>query len=83
MRGGRVAGAPLPLSRMARTALDAGRPGDALSTWFPTAAPRLHRDARGRVWLDVLHTAATPECHRSPHLVIYQRLDVTEALRLR
>jgi len=34
-------------------------------------------------WLDVLHTAETPESHRSPHLVIYQRIDVTEALRLR
>jgi hypothetical protein len=80
LRGGKLVGEPLPLSRAARTALDAGRPRDALSTWFPAAAPRLFRAADGRVWLDVLHTAETPERLRTPHFVIYQRREVTSLL---
>ena len=43
LRNGRLIGAPIPLSRNAKTALDAKRPDDALATWFASAAPRLHR----------------------------------------
>ncbi|HUG37081.1 MAG TPA: hypothetical protein VML54_09045, partial [Candidatus Limnocylindrales bacterium] len=71
LRGGRIAGAPIPLSRMAETARD----GNALSTWFPTAAPRLYRRPDGRVWLDVLESASPPDPHRSPTYVIYHRVD--------
>ena len=39
------------------------------------------RDANGRVWLDVLTTVATPERHKSPHLVVYERTEVTNYLR--
>jgi hypothetical protein len=81
LRKGRLIGAPIPLSRNAKTALDAKRPDDALATWFASAAPRLYRAADGRVWLDVLYTAQTPEGHGSPHYVIYQRREVTDLLK--
>ena len=80
LRGGRLVGAPVALSRNAKTALDANRPDDALATWFASAAPRLYHQADGRVWLDVLYTAQTPERHGSPHYVIYQRSDVRDIL---
>ena len=80
LRAGRVVGEPLALSRTARTALGSGRAGDALSTWFPCAAPRLFRHAGGRVWLDVLQTKEPPNRHKSRHYVVYQRLDVTDLL---
>lgn len=81
LRGGRVVGGPIALSRNAKAAIDANRGDDALASWFATAAPRLYRPATGRVWLDVLFTAQTPERHGSPHYVIYQRRDVTDVLK--
>ena len=81
LRGGRLVGRPIALSRNARTAIDAKRGDDALATWFAIAAPRLYRQADGRVWLDVLYTAQTPERHGSPHYVIYQRREITESLK--
>lgn len=81
LRGGKVIGAPIVLSRNAKTAIDTKRGDDALATWFATAAPRLYRQADGRVWLDVLYTAQTPERHGSPHYVIYQRRELTDQLK--
>ncbi|MDO8477673.1 MAG: hypothetical protein Q7W02_16030 [Candidatus Rokubacteria bacterium] len=81
LRGGKIVGAPIMLSRNARTAIDAKRADDALASWFPTAAPRLYRPADGRVWLDVLYTAQTPERHGSPHYVIYHRRELTNLLK--
>jgi hypothetical protein len=77
VRAGRVEGPPLSLSGTARAALDSGRAHDALSVWFPTPAPRVARATDGRVWLDVVHTAATPSAHKSPHLIIHQRVEIT------
>jgi hypothetical protein len=81
LRGGQLVGGPIALSRNARTAIDAKRGDDALATWFASPAPRLYRQADGRVWLDVLYTAQTPESHGSPHYVIYQRREVTDSLK--
>jgi hypothetical protein len=78
LRSGRIAAPPVALSRMAETALRQGKTADALSAWFPTAAPHLFRSPDGRVWLDVLYTAHTPEPHQSSSYVIYQRRDITE-----
>ena len=77
VRGGVVEGPPIPLSQMARRA---ARWQDALGNWFPSAAPRLHRSKDGRVWLDTLQVAETPERHASPHPVVYQRLDLTDRM---
>jgi hypothetical protein len=81
LRGGRVVGAPIPLSRNARGAIDANRGPDATASWFTTPAPRIYRQADGRAWLDVLYTAQTPESHGSPHYVIYLRHEMTDALK--
>lgn len=81
LRGGKVVGAPIPLSRNAKAAIDAHRGDDATASWFATAAPRLYRPSGGRVWLDVLYTAQTPERHGSPHYVIYLRRELTDALK--
>jgi hypothetical protein len=81
LRGGRLIGAPIVLSRNAKTAIDAKRGDDAVATWFATAAPRLYRQGDGRVWLDVLYTAQTPERHASPHYVIYLRHELTDVLK--
>lgn len=81
VRGGVVEGAPIALSRLAVAAVEAGRTEDAPSVWFPSAAPRLYRDARSRAWLDVLGTLVTPQRHASPHYVVYMRHDVTERLK--
>ena len=69
------------LSRLARMTAAAGKEKTALSSWFPVAAPRLFRHANGRIWLDVLTTAAVPEEHKAPHLVIYTRTEVTSYLK--
>ncbi|HEY5724901.1 MAG TPA: hypothetical protein VIX40_03005, partial [Methylomirabilota bacterium] len=53
---------------------------DVLGSWFPSAAPRIHRQPDGRLWLDTLHVAETPAAHRAAHPVVYQRIDVTERL---
>lgn len=82
LRGGVLEGTPIPLSRMARTARDARRPQDAMSTWFPSAGPRLFRHANGRAWLDVLSAVETPPKHKAPYFVIYQAHEVTDLLRV-
>lgn len=77
VRDGAVDGAPIPVSQMARRAK---RPADALGNWFPSTAPRVHRQPDGRLWLDTLQVAETPEAHGAAHPVVYQRIDVTERL---
>lgn len=77
VRDGVVDGPPIPVSQMARRAK---RPADVLGSWFPSAAPRIHRQPDGHLWLDTLHVAETPAAHRAAHPVVYQRVDVTERL---
>ena len=81
LRGGNIEGTPIVLSRLARMTAVGGKQKEALSSWFPVAGPRLFRHANGRVWLDVLTTVATPEQHKSPHFVVYERTEVTNYLR--
>jgi hypothetical protein len=80
VRAGRIEGAPVMLSTTATDVVARGRPDDALSVWFPCPGSQLTRVA-GRVWLDVLQTAATPASHASPHIVVYQSVDVTDLAR--
>src|SRR5262249_31889216 len=75
---GRPTGQRVELVALARAARAAGRPADAVGTWFPSPAPRLYRDAQGRAWLDVLYTAVPPRSHLSPRYVVHRRQDVTE-----
>jgi hypothetical protein len=77
IRDGAVEGPPIPVSQLARRAK---RWEDALGNWFPSAAPRIHRQADGRLWLDTLQVAETPERHGAPHPVVYQGIDLTDRL---
>lgn len=77
VRDGVVDGPPIPVSQMARRAK---RWEDALGNWFPSTAPRIHRQPDGRLWLDTLQVAETPERHRSAHPVVYQGIDITDRL---
>jgi hypothetical protein len=82
LRNGVLQGGPIGITRLARTdAVDDHRLQNALSAWFPTAAPRLFHDSNGRVWLDVLYTAATPERDNLVHIIVYARHEVTGVLR--
>ena len=81
VRAGRLAGPPIPLSGLASAAFTAGQPQEAPSVWFPVAAPRLHRGADGRVWLDVLQTVVPPSRQRSVYYVVYQRRELTDFFR--
>jgi hypothetical protein len=75
IRNGKVEGAPIVLSRLARLP-GAGAKSQGLSSWFPVANPRLFRRAAGDIWLDVLSTVVPPEHHKSPTYVIYQRVEL-------
>jgi hypothetical protein len=77
IRGGAVDPSPIPVSTMARRAK---RPADALGNWFPSTAPRIHRQPDGRLWLDTLQVTETPEAHGAAHPVVYQRVDITTRL---
>lgn len=80
IRRGAIDGAPIPLTRLVATAVAAGRPEQALGTWFPATAPRIHRDPNGRAWLDVLHAFEPDGSAAAPILIAYQRIDLTDWL---
>jgi hypothetical protein len=75
IRGAKVEGESIPLSRLARLSDAAGK-SQGMSSWFPVANPRLFRRPAGDLWLDVLSTAVPPEHHKSPSYVIYQRVEL-------
>lgn len=79
IRRGAADGPPIPLTRAVQASVAAGKAEMALSTWFPSAAPRIHR-ANGRAWLDVLHAFEVDSSTKAPNLIVYQRVDLTEAL---
>ncbi len=73
-RDGRRLADPLPVTRFASSSLRHGEPAEALSAWFPGAAPALFRAADGRIWADVL-VALIPS--GAPGVIVWRRLDVT------
>jgi hypothetical protein len=81
LQNGNIVGAPIVLPGLARTAAAAAREKSALSSWLPVAGPKLFRHRNGRVWLDVLTTAAVSEEPKWPHLIVYQRTEVTSYFR--
>lgn len=48
-----------------------------MSTWWPTAAPRLFRHPSGRVWLDVLQSMVHKASSDDFALIVHQRYEVT------
>jgi hypothetical protein len=73
---GKMVGEPIPVAQWVRRSIDAGTPDAALSAKFPAAAPRLYRDPKGRLWLDLLETLIPED---GPKLIVYQRVDLTES----
>ena len=81
IRNGTLDATPVLLSRLARDTAAGGNQKEALSSWFPVAGPILFRHPNGGLWLDVLTTVAVPEHHKSPHLIVYQGIELTNYLR--
>ena len=79
-RDGNSLGAPLPVTRFVRQAIDTGQPANALGARFPAAAPAVYRAPDGRVWLDVLETLVPTGVPDQPKLIAYRRVDVTDWL---
>ena len=79
-RDGRSLATPLPVTRFGRESLMTGQPMNALSTWFPGAAPVLARGSDGRIRADVLMTLI-PTGIAAPGLVAWRRMDVTEWMK--
>jgi hypothetical protein len=67
---------PLPVTRFVEDSIVTGEPENALSAWFPGAAPSIVPTGDGRAWADIL-VALTPTGVQAPSLVVWQRLDLT------
>jgi hypothetical protein len=78
-RDGRSLVAALPVTRFSEDSIVSGEPGNALTAWFPGAAPTLVR-SDGKVWADIL-LALTPTGVPTPTLIVWQRLDLTNWLK--
>ena len=81
LRDGRSLAPLLPVTRFAENSLVTGEPENALSVWFPSAAPTLTKDAAdGRVWADML-LALSPTGVPAPTIIVLYRLDLTAWLK--
>jgi hypothetical protein len=78
-RDGKSLAPPLPVTRFAEQSVITGKPENALSAWFPGAAPSLVRDG-GRVWADVLVSLA-PTGVKAPSLIVWIRPELTDWLK--
>lgn len=81
LRGGRVDGPPVAVTQFAGAAIAARHPELAMGSRFPGAAPAPWRTADGRAGLDILELLQSPFEPAGASIVVYQRLDLTAALR--
>lgn len=81
LRSGRVDGPPVQVTQFAQAAIAAKQPQTAMGSRFPGAALNVWRTPDGRVGLDVLELLQSPFEPGGANLVVYQRLDLTAALR--
>jgi hypothetical protein len=79
-RDGRSLVPALPVTRFAEDSIVTGEPENALSAWFPGAAPSLFRGPDGKVWADIL-VALVPTGVAAPALIVWERLDLTGWLK--
>jgi hypothetical protein len=79
-RDGSALAPPLPVTSFARDSIVMGEPENALSAWFPSAAPTLERGADGRVWADILLSLA-PTGVTAPNLIVLDRVELTAWLK--
>jgi hypothetical protein len=80
LQGGRPVLPRLPVTRFAENSIVSGQPENALSAWFPGAAPDLVRGADGRIWADILLSLA-PVSIPANTLIVWYRLDLTEWMK--
>ena len=78
---GQLEGPPIPVADWMQKAIAAKTPEAALSARFPAAAQRLFHAPDGRIWLDLLETLTPVHVSGAPKLVVYHRVDVTDAIR--
>lgn len=81
LRNGRVDGPPIPVTQFVSAAISAKHPEVSMGPRFPGAAPNPWRTPDGRTGLDILELIQSPFQPNGPSVVIYQRLDLTAALR--
>jgi hypothetical protein len=79
-RDGRSLAPALPVTRFARDSIVTGQPQNALSAWFPGAAPTLEHGEDGRIWADVL-LCLSPTGVAGPALIVLDRLELTGWLK--
>jgi hypothetical protein len=80
VRQGKLDGPPIQVTGWMQTSIAAKDPKAALSARFPAAAPRLFYAPDGRIWLDVLETLIPVNVNGTSKLIVYQRIDVTDAI---
>ena len=80
LRGGRLVGAPIALSRNAKTAIDANRGDDAVAPGSRPPRPALPAGRWAGLAGHPLH-GANPGASRHSHYVIYQRREMTNLLK--
>jgi hypothetical protein len=80
LRRGMVEAPFVPVTQFVRVGIDAKRLQGALSVRFPAAAPLVWHGPDGRLWLDVLERLKV-ETEPGPHLIVYQRLELSPSLR--
>jgi hypothetical protein len=77
---GRSMADALPVTRFAENSVVSGQPENALSSWFPGAAPSVVRTADGRVWADVL-VSLSPTGIPAPAVIVWDRVELTDWLK--
>jgi len=70
----------VPLSHFVRNSIERKTSQFGLSNRYPAAASAPYRAPDGRVWLDVLETFVPMDVADSPKLVVYHRVDLTNAV---
>jgi hypothetical protein len=81
LRNGSVAGPAIPSTQFVSAAIAAKHPETAMGSRFPSIGPTPWRTADGRTGVDILELMQSPFEPGGPSIVIYQRLDLTAALR--
>ncbi|MFZ0694859.1 MAG: alkaline phosphatase family protein [Alphaproteobacteria bacterium] len=81
VKQGALEGPPIQVADWMRKSIDAKTPEAALSARFPSAAPRLFHAPNGRIWLDLLETLIPEIVKGAPKLIVYHRIDVTDAIQ--
>lgn len=81
LRNGHVDGPSIPATQFVSAAIAAKHSDTAMGPWFPGTGPSPWRTADGRAGVDILELIQSPFRPSGPGIVVYQRLDLSAALR--